>query len=334
MSSLADMARDLARNDAIRHDERMTWECVIVGGGAAGLSAALVLGRARRRVLVLDAGEQSNLPAHGIGGLLGHDGLAPAELYARGRAELAAYPSVELRAARVTNGARHDGAFVLTTDDGADIHAERVLLATGMDYAVPDLPGVAELWGDTVFHCPYCHGWEVRDRALAVLGSLAAAHRALLLRRWSADVVLLTDGPADLDADERERLQRAGIPVDERPVAGVRGRDGALSAVLFADGGELPRDGLLVAAPLRQRSALATDLGAELTERGTVDADAFGRTTVPGLYAAGDAGSPMPQVAGAVAEGSRAAAAINDSLLADEHDMAPMMPPRAAVPAS
>jgi thioredoxin reductase len=312
----------------------MTYECVIVGGGAAGLSAALVLGRARRRVLVVDAGEQSNRPAHGIGGLLGHDGLPPVELYARGRAEIAAYPSVELRDARVTTGVRQDGRFVLPTADGAPIDTERVLLATGMDYAVPDLPGVAELWGDTVFHCPYCHGWEVRDRALAVLGAPAAAHRALLLRQWSADVVLLTDGPADLDADERTRLERAGIPVVERPVAGVRGRGGALQAVVFADGGELARDALLVAAPLRQRSALASDLGAELTERGTVDADAFGRTTVPGLYAAGDVGSPMPQVAGAIAEGSRAAAAINDDLLAEQHGMEPMMPPRAGVPAT
>jgi thioredoxin reductase len=308
-----------------------SWECIIVGGGAAGLSAALVLGRARRRVLVLDTGEQSNRPAHGIGGLLGHDGRAPADLYERGRSELAAYPSVELRAARVVSGS---GRFVLATDDGAELGAERVLLATGMDYGVPELTGAAELWGDTVFHCPYCHGWEVRDRRLAVLGSVAATHRALLLRQWSRDVVLLTDGPAELDADERARLDRAGIPVDERPVVGVRGRDGALAAVLFADGEEIARDGLLVPPSLQQRSPLAAELGAELNERGGVDADAYGRTTVPGLYAAGDISSRMPQVAGAIADGSRAAAAINDDLLAAEHDMTPMLPPRLATSAA
>jgi thioredoxin reductase len=308
------------------------WECVVVGGGAAGLSAALVLGRARRRVLVLDVGEQSNQPAHGIGGLLGHDGQAPAELYARARTELAAYPSVEVRDLRVTGGSPQDGRFVLSTAGDGMLHAARVLLATGMDYGVPDLPGVAELWGGTVFHCPYCHGWEVRDGALAVLGNPAAAHRTLLLRGWSADVVLLTDGPADLDADERARLHRASVPIDERRVAGVRSRGGALEAVLFADGEELPRDGLLVPPALRQRSSLASDLGAELTERGTVDVDAFGQTTVPGLYAAGDVSSPMPQVAGAIADGSRAAAAINDDLLAEEHGMDPMIPRRTAVP--
>jgi len=313
--------------------DRTPWECIVIGGGAAGLSAALVLGRARRRVLVLDAGEQSNRPAHGIGGLLGHDGLAPEELYERGRAELAAYSSVELRDVRVTGGSREDDRFILTTGEGEALDAARVLLATGMDYAAPDLPGVAELWGGPVFHCPYCHGWEVRDGRLAVLGNLAAAHRALLLRRWSADVVLLTDGPADLDADERARLDAAGVPIVERGVTGVRGSDGALDAVLFADGEELPRDGLLVPAPLRQRSSIATDLGAELTERGTVDVDAFGQTTVPGLYAAGDVCAAMPQAAGAIADGSRAAAAINDDLLAEEHGMEPMIPRRAAVPA-
>jgi thioredoxin reductase len=309
------------------------WDCVVVGGGAAGLSAALVLGRARRTVLVLDAGEQSNRPATGIGGLLGHDGLPPAALYARGRAELAVYPSVEIRDLRVTGGSRGDDGFVLSTADGTVVRAARVLLALGMEYEAPDLPGAAELWGGAVFHCPYCHGWEVRDRALAVLGNLHAAYRALLLRAWSADVALLTDGPAELDAEERGRLERAGVPVDERPVVGVRGRDGALEAVLFADGHELPRDALLVPAPLRQRSALATDLGAELTERGTVDVDAFGQTTVPGLYAAGDMSAATQQVAGAIADGSRAAGAINDSLLAEQHAIEPKIPHRTAVPA-
>jgi thioredoxin reductase len=311
-------------------DRANPWECIVVGGGAAGLSAALVLGRARRRVLVVDAGEQSNRPAHGIGGLLGHDGLATAELYARGRAELAAYPSVELRDTSVTAGSRGDGRWVLSTADGEEARGARLLLATGMDYAVPELPGIAELWGESVFHCPYCHGWEVRDRRLAVLGATAATHRALLLRGWSEDVVLLTDGPSELTADERAALERAGVPIDERPVAAVRGSR-TLEDIVFADDATLPRDGLLVAAPLRQRSALAAELGAELTERGTIDVDFVGQTTVPGLYAAGDISTAMQQVAGAIADGARAAAAINDSLIAEEHGVEPMIAARAAV---
>jgi len=311
-------------------NETTPWPCVIVGGGAAGLSAALVLGRARRDVLVLDAGHQSNLPAHGIGGLLGHDGLPPAELYARGRAELAAYPTVTVRDARVAGGERDGAGFVLRLEDGERIRAGRVVLATGMRYRRPHLPGLEELWGTAVFHCPYCHGWEARDGRLAVLGAEAAVHRALLLRGWSADVVLLTDGPADLTPDDRETLERAGIPVDERPVAGLRGEDGELRAVRFADGSELPRDGVLAAAPLEQRDGLAAELGAATTDRGNVDVDAFGQTTVPGLFAAGDLGSPMPQVAAAIAQGSLVAAVVNDALVAAEHGRAPMMPAREA----
>ena len=159
------------------------WDCIVVGGGAAGLSAALVLGRARRRTLLVDAAGQSNLPAEGIGGLLGHDGRPPAELYAAGREELAAYPTVELRAGSVVGGARRGEGFALELADGARETARRVLLATGLEYRYPALPGAAERWGGSVFHCPFCHGWEHRDEPLGVLerGS-SGAHRALLRR--------------------------------------------------------------------------------------------------------------------------------------------------------
>jgi NADPH-dependent 2,4-dienoyl-CoA reductase/sulfur reductase-like enzyme len=145
------------------------WDCVVVGGGAAGLSAALVLGRSRRRTLVVDEGEQSNLAAHGIGGLLGHDGRPPAELYAAGRAELSAYPTVEVRHGAVTTGASDGDSFVLELTDGSRVRTRRVLLATGMAYEAPPITGLAELWGRSAFHCPFCHGWEARDQPLAVL---------------------------------------------------------------------------------------------------------------------------------------------------------------------
>ena len=176
-----------------------SWDCVVVGGGAAGLSAALVLGRARRRTLVVDDGNQSNLTASGIGGLLGHDGRPPAELYEIGRHELTAYPSVEVRTGAVIGGVRDDDGFGLDLGDGHHERTRRVVLATGMQYRPPEIPGLAELWGRSVFHCPFCHGWEVRDRPLAVLSrGERAIHSALLLRGWSDDIVLLTDGPAEL----------------------------------------------------------------------------------------------------------------------------------------
>lgn len=297
------------------------WDCAIVGGGAAGLSAALVLGRARRRVLLLDAGEQSNLPAHGIGGLLGHDGTPPAALYARGHEELGAYPSVEVRREAVTD-ARADEAGAVVVTAAGQLRARTVLLAMGMRYTPPEIPGLAPLWGDTVFHCPFCHGWELRDRPLAVYGR--GEHtplQAVLLTGWSADVVVLTDGPAPFAAETMASLASAGARVEERPVAELAQVDGRLRAVVFADGAELPREGMLVAAPLRQRSGLAEALGVELTEGGTVAVDDRGRTSVPGVFAAGDVAAPMQLVALAIAAGSVAAATIVHDLMTGAHGL-------------
>lgn len=181
------------------------WECVVVGGGAAGLSAALVLARARRRTLLIDAGEPSNGVAPAIGGLLGHDRRPPHELYAQGRRELAAYPTFTFREGCVVRGAPADGGSVLDLDDGSQVTAKRVLLATGMQYCPPSLPGMDKFWGTTVFQCPFCHAWELRDQRLATLAAGAeGVNTALMLRGWSDDVVLLTDGPSDLSSGDRE----------------------------------------------------------------------------------------------------------------------------------
>jgi thioredoxin reductase len=301
------------------------WDCVVVGGGAAGLSAALVLGRARRRTLVVDAGQQSNLAAHGVGGLLGHDGREPAELYEIGRREIAEYPSVELRTGEVVSGERVGEGFELELSDGGHQRTRRVLLATGMEYRPPDVKGLKECWGTSVFHCPFCDGWELRDQALAVLArGEKAIHSALLLRGWTDDLVLLTDGPADIDDDDRGRLAAARVKMDERPVAELVGRSGELEAVLFTDGGRLECKGLLAATTLHQRSGLAEQLGAEPGEatpfgETPVKVDGLCRTTTPGLFAAGDLSTVLPpSVASAIAAGSLAGMSIVQSLLSDE----------------
>jgi thioredoxin reductase len=307
-----------------------TWDCIVVGGGAAGLSAALVLGRARQRTLVIDAGNQSNRSAAGIGGLLGHDGRPPAAFYAAGRQELAAYPTVELRSGEVLGGERRDAGFVLDLADGSREVAARMLLATGMDYHFPELPGIAERWGRSVFHCPFCHGWEVRDQTLAVLDrGPRGVQRALLLRFWSDDVTLLADGPAELEAEDAARLRAARVALDERPVAGLRGAHSALEAVAFADGGERRCSALLVPVTLHQHSALAEKLGASAADPGPVVVDAVEvdptfHTSVPGLFAAGDVSAQMPSVANAVAAGSTAAAMIVHDSMADAHGLAPV----------
>jgi thioredoxin reductase (NADPH) len=301
------------------------WDCVIVGGGAAGLSAALVLGRATRSTLVIDAGRPSNAVAHGIGGLLGHDGRPPAQLYAAGRAELGRYPSVQVRTGEVLDAQAGD-VFTITLADGTVERARRLLLAPGMDYRLPDIPGLAEHWGAAVFHCPFCHGWEMRGAPLGVLASGArAVHAGLMLRGWSEDIVLLTGGVDDLGGDDAALLQAAGIRVERRPIAAVRGAGDGL-AVVFADGSELARAGVMVSVEVAQRSSLAGRLGVRFNEANPLVADGvwiddFGRTSVPGVFAAGDVTFQLPQVASAIAAGSKAAASVVASLLAEEYGL-------------
>lgn len=299
-----------------------SFDCVVVGGGAAGLSAALVLGRARRRTLLVDVAGQSNRPTPGIGGLLGQDGRPPDELYAQGRRELATYPSVTVVDDEVVRAGGEQDAFALELADGTTRTTRRILLATGMDYRHRELEGMAGRWGRSVFHCPFCHGWEHRDQPLCALDADAATgvHRALLLRLWSDDVTLLTDGPAALGRDDRERLGVAGVTVDERPVRGVRGDGEELAAVVFADGAERPCGGLLIAVELHQRSPLAEQLGVVYAAPGPVAADAIAvddrcATSVPGVFAAGDASAQMPSVANAIASGHLAAAMVVQTLL-------------------
>ncbi len=308
------------------------WECAIVGGGAAGLSAALVLGRARRRTLVIDAGEQSNRAAHGIGGLLGHDGRPPADLYADGRRELMKYPSVQFVEGQVTGATAQDGpTFRLELADGSVHRAQRLLLAGGMEYEYPDIPGLHDHWGRSAFHCPFCHGWEARDQALAVLADGdRAVHMALLLRAWTDDIVVLTNGPTSLDDDQNRALADAGVRVDERKIVEFASHNDELAAVVFADGDELKREGVLMASALRQRTDLVAQLGVRTAEPGPVVVDAvvvdqINRTSVPGIFAAGDVCAQMPQVAAAIASGSAAAAAIVQSLVHDQFGL-PVMP--------
>lgn len=302
----------------------VSYDCVVVGGGAAGLSAALVLGRARQRTLLVDACRQSNLAAPAIGGLLGFDGRAPEELYAIGRRELSAYPSVERVADEVTGASGSEGDFTVRLAGGRREHARRIVLAGGVEYLPPDLPGVAGLWGGTVFHCPFCHGWESRDQPAAVLADGdKALHSTLLARAWTDDLILLTDGKPGLDDEGRRLLADAGIRIEERRVAAVEAQDGRLSAVVFADGSRLPRRALLVATTLQRRGDLAEQLGVLAHESGPVvvdpiDVDKLGRTTVAGVFAAGDLCTQAPQVATAIASGAVAGTAVVQSLLADD----------------
>jgi thioredoxin reductase len=286
-------------------------DAVIVGGGPAGLSAALVLGRARKRVLVLDTGRPANAASsHAIGGLLSQAGVSPAELRRSGRHQLAEFPNVEVRDGEVLDAEALAGGLAISLDGGTT-RTRSLVLAHGLRYDPPPLPGVMELWGRSVFHCPFCDGWEVRDRPLAIHGNgPAAARSALVLSGWSNDVVLLTDGPARLNG-EREVLAGAGVRIREEPIRELVGSGGRLERIQFAGGPAEEREALFVRTRREQPNGLADALGLTLSEGGTIETDVDGRTGVPGVYAAGDAATEHSRsVANAVGTGSRVAYAL------------------------
>ena len=302
----------------------MQYDVLVVGAGSAGLSAGLTLARARRRVLVADGGPPRNAPSGGVHGFFTRDGIRPAELLAIGRDQLVAYPHAEVRELHITKITAQGQGFrvVGRTGQGHLWHgtARRVLLATGVNDLLPALPGFRELWGSAVLHCPYCHGYEVRDQPLAIYGrGKAGVGLALLLRNWSADLTLVTDGPGHLTAHNRQQLRRFGIGLREEPVAGlVGGPDGWLRCVEFADGTYLERRALFLHAPQEQRSQLATTLGARLNGRGAVWVDKNAQTSVPGLYAAGDTVPGQQQAMLAAAEGAKAAICLNEALTREQ----------------
>ncbi len=294
-------------------------EVLVVGGGSAGLSAALVLGRARRRVVVIDRGQPRNGPAEASHSFFTRDGTPPAELLRIGRAQLQPYESVEVRAGEVAAIDRAPDGFAARLADGATLTSRIVLLASGVVDLLPPVEGLEALWGRSAFTCPYCHGWEVRDQPLAVLSSGPHALEFMrLLRQWSTDLVLCTNGPSGLDEPQRRQLSELGVALRETPIARLEGRGGQLERVVLDDGEALPRHALFVATQIRARSELARQLGCDTTDQGPIAGrivvNRMGLTSAPGVYAAGDSASLMHQVVLAAASGMQAGAAINYEL--------------------
>jgi thioredoxin reductase len=297
----------------------VTYDCLVVGGGPAGLSGALMLGRCRRSVLVCDAGEPRNARSAELHAYLTRDGIDPAEFLRLARQDVARYPSVEFHRGKVVDASRTSGGFTVECAGGLRFSTRKLLLATGVVDELPQVEGLPELYGRSVHHCPYCDGWEWRDHPLAVHGrGETGSALAVGLTVWSDDVVLCTDGPSELSEREQEVLARCGIKVREEHILRLEGNDGRLQRVVFASGAPLPRSALFFTTGQHQRSPLAEKLGAQFNEKGAVDTGVCESTNVPGLYVAGDSSKEAQFVIVAAAEGTQAAVAINKALLKDD----------------
>jgi thioredoxin reductase len=296
-----------------------TYDVAVVGGGAAGLSAALVLGRARRRVVVIDAGAPRNAAAARMQGFLSRDGMPPADLLAAGRLEAARY-AVDLVGDEVV---AIDDGFVVRLAGGRALKARRILVATGVRDELPDIPGVRERWGRDLLHCPYCHGWEVRDRPLGVLGTVAGSvEHALLVRQWSDDVVFFVH-TYELSELESAQLAARTIEIVRGEIAQLVAEDDRLVGIALTDGRMIRRAAVFIRpVNVPHADGLVAGLGCARGPAGFVTVDATGRTSNGGVWAAGNVVDPRAQVITAAGAGSAAAIAINADLVRDDVERA------------
>jgi thioredoxin reductase len=290
------------------------YDAIIVGGGPAGLSAALVLGRCGRRVLVCDSGRYRNECSHAMHGYLTRDGLPPGELLRIAREELVPY-GVEYRKTTVTSAGKEGSGFHVVLEGGEKLAARKLLLATGVIDRLPEIDGIQKFYGQSIHHCPYCDGWEWRDKPVAVYGTGKHGYAlALSMLTWTCDIVLVTGGDAGLDPEQRRELEAFGIVVREERIARLEGQDGKLEKIVLAGGQTLSRAALFFSSGQEQHCELAESLGCALNDKGTVDTTEKERTNVPGLFVAGDASRDVQFVIVAAAEGAKAAVAINEEL--------------------
>lgn len=293
------------------------YDVLVVGGGAAGLSAALTLSRARRRVMVIDAGQPRNAPASAVHGLLGHEGISPVELLARGRTEVQRFGG-ELRSGSVEEVRTTPAGFSARLADGSEVEGRRLLIATGLVDELPDVPGVREQWGVGVVHCPYCHGWEIQDRHIGVLATgPMSVHQALLFSQWSSQVTLFA-AAIEMTEPDLALVAAAGIEVVSGAIDSVVSDHDGVHSVRLADGTDHRVEAVAVASRMLARIAPFAALGVHATDHPLgqfLEADATGRTGVPGIWAAGNVSNLSAQVGAAAAEGAWAAAQINADLL-------------------
>ncbi|MGG3450582.1 NAD(P)/FAD-dependent oxidoreductase [Domibacillus aminovorans] len=287
-------------------------DCVIIGGGPAGLNAALVMGRAGRKAILFDEDKPRNRVTQESHGFITQDGVKPSEFKKRARTDVQKYPSVSIKEERVEIIEKSGGVFRIQTKGGTDYVAKKVLLATGLRDVLPEISGIQNVYGTSVFSCPFCDGWEMRGQALAVIAENERAfHMGKLLSNWSRDVVVFTNGYQVLGEEEKDVLMRQHVTVVEEKIEGLKSKEGQLTSIRLQNGQEIQREAGIVMTDLVQSAPFAEQLGCEITPNGGIKVDSFGRTTVEGVYACGDTSLSTPsQLVIAAAEGNKAAAGV------------------------
>ncbi|SFJ87843.1 Thioredoxin reductase [Halobacillus dabanensis] len=295
----------------------MMLDCAVIGGGPAGLNASLVLGRSRRATVLFDNEQPRNAVTQEAHGFMTRDGINPGELRRLAREELGKYPDVHIKKQKVTRVWKHDGIFSMETEEGDLYTAKKVIVATGLKERLPEIPHIHQFYGTSLFSCPFCDGWELRDRPLAVIAENSGAlHMTKVVYNWSRDLVVCTNGKQTLSGEEKRLLEEKGVTVYEQPIAALTGDQGDLKQISFNDGTTISRDGGFVITELEQAASIGEGLGCEFNNQGAIKTDGIGRTSVDGVFACGDASIIAPsQLIIAAAEGSKAAIGVNAALV-------------------
>lgn len=301
----------------------MWMDCVIIGGGPAGLNAALVLGRSRRHVILFDHNKPRNAVSHMSHGFITRDGIAPRQFRSLAHQDIAKYPSVTIKPDKVTAVVPVQTGFHVKTSNGVLFHARKIILATGIKEVLPAVPGIHDFYGRSLFSCPYCDGWELRDKPLVVISeSTNVFHTAKIVHNWSKDVLVCTNGSNSLTPEQLGLLGRKGIQVNPNRIKALTGENGLLSRVVFENNAEVKRAGGFVSPKWDQAASFGQKLGCAMTPQGGFVTDGFGRTSIRGVYAAGDSSIIAPaQLVIAAGEGSKAAIGVNTDLTNEDFDM-------------
>ncbi len=288
------------------------FEVIIIGGSYAGLSAGMALGRSLRKVLVIDSGKPCNRHTPHAHNFLTHDGKTPAEIARQARQQVEQYPTIQFHQGLAVSGVQKEGGFAIMTDAAEVFWAKKLLFASGVRDIMPDLPGFAACWGNTVIHCPYCHGYEVKQEKTGILANgNEAYHYAQLLPNWTQDLTIFTNGPSQLTEEQSAAIAKNRIPVVETPIAELLHHDGALHSIRFTDGTTFPLKALYSKPEYVQHCPIPEQLGLGMTEQVLLQVDPFQQTTLPNVFAAGDCASLFRALSYAVATGTIAGAMLN-----------------------